>query len=294
MASSEMVPGRPGRRQQQAYRRANTSLNLSTTDFDAYTSGSMTTIPNGMGAIMDSSPSKSRSVKDFLLKRTMSSKDQLNNYVPASTIDAFNSFSSGTTAPYQQPPPPPVMPHQPVMPTVVTALPSAVTALPTADSSSVDWSPASTGDDSSVINDLTISAPRQQPKYSYLVGRSNTTKDLWRTAPAVTAVPSAAQQTPTVTKRRSHLYGGEDSYAPSNSNNTTVGLSYEDRINTALGRKPVGAGARQPLQYTASSSSSSNVQKSKSYSNFNDSVRRDYGTFQVDGTENTPKKHRPM
>ena len=139
MASSEMVPGRPGRRQQQAYRRANTSLNLSTTDFDAYTSGSMTTIPNGMGAIVDSSPSKSRSVKDFLLKRTMSSKDQLNNYVPASTIDAFNSFSSGTTAPYQQPPPPPVMP-QPVMPT-------AVTALPTADSSSVDWSPASTGDD---------------------------------------------------------------------------------------------------------------------------------------------------
>lgn len=282
-----MVPGRP-RRQQQAYRRANTSLNLSTTsDYDAYTSG---TIPNGMGAIVDSSPSKTRSVKDFLLKRTYS-KDQINNYVPASTIEAFNSFTSGaapmsvTNNTMSGPMSGYVSP--PSVPT------SAVPPLPT-DSSSVDWSPASTGDDSSVINDLTISAPRQQPKYSYLVGRSNTTKDLWRTTLPASSGPATAQ-TPTVTKRRSHLYGGDttaDTYVatPSVINNSNTisaaGLSYEDRINTALGRKPVGAASRQPFnQYT---SGSNNVQKSKSYSNF-DTVRRDYG-FQVELSETCPCK----
>ena len=61
-------------------------------------------------------------------------------------------------------------------------------------STSVDWSPSTTADDSSVINDLTISAPRQQPKYSYLVGRSNTNNDLWRTTLPTASTSSNQQQ----------------------------------------------------------------------------------------------------
>ena len=90
-----------------------------------------------------------------------------------------------------------------------------------------------------------------------------------------------------------------------NSNQTaaaTAGLSYEDRINLALGRKPVGAMAAAGKQaltavggqydpYTnvtqpyaaagGSGATSSAVQKSKSYSNF-DSVRRDFSFGQVE------------
>ena len=87
-----------------------------------------------------------------------------------------------------------------------------------------------------------------------------------------------------------------------------AGLSYEDRINLALGRKPVGAMAAaagkqaltsaaaavggqydpytnvtQPYAAAAggSGATSSAVQKSKSYSNF-DSVRRDFSFGQVE------------
>ena len=93
-----------------------------------------------------------------------------------------------------------------------------------------------------------------------------------------------------------------------NSNQTATaaaGLSYEDRINLALGRKPVGAMAAagkqsltsaaaavggqydpytnvtQPYAAGGSGATSSAVQKSKSYSNF-DSVRRDFSFGQVE------------
>ena len=80
-----------------------------------------------------------------------------------------------------------------------------------------------------------------------------------------------------------------------NSNQTAAaGLSYEDRINLALGRKPVGNAAAVGGQYDpytnvtqpyaaagGSGATSSAVQKSKSYSNF-DSVRRDFSFGQVE------------
>ena len=44
---------------------------------------------------VEASPRKS--VKDFLLKRTNSTK-QLNNYVPASTIEAFNRYANSRDA----------------------------------------------------------------------------------------------------------------------------------------------------------------------------------------------------
>ena len=337
--SSNMAPGRP-RRQQQAYRRANTSLNLSTTSEFDHSYGDPLAVPNGMGTIVDSSPSKTKtSVKDFLLKRTMSSKDQLNNYVPASTIEAFNSFSSGTggqsvsglgqsvhslgpsVASLDQSTSSLGTPGQnlsslgttsQIASSNVPSVPSA-SIVEAASSSVTDWSPASTGDNDSVINDLTISAPRQQPKYSYLVGKSGGGgSDSWRTAtlPSLGTTGQSAStsgqgpQTPTVTKRRSHLYGAEsgDTFASIiNNSNTFAGagtsavgtnasghLSYEDRINTALGRKLVGPAASKPSMINQYSVGNNNVQKSKSYSNF-DSVRRDYN-FQVSQRERPPSQ----
>ena len=126
-----------------------------------------------------------------------------------------------------------------------------------------------------------------------------------------------------VSKRRSRLLADTSNHDPlstyssaynSNSLNnnstqtaTAAGLSYEDRINLALGRKPVGAMAAagkqsltsaaaavggqydpytnvtQPYAAAAggSGATSSAVQKSKSYSNF-DSVRRDFSFGQVE------------
>ena len=127
-----------------------------------------------------------------------------------------------------------------------------------------------------------------------------------------------------VSKRRSRLLADTSNHDPlstyssaynsnslnNNSNQTATaaaGLSYEDRINLALGRKPVGAMAAAGKQSLASAAAavggqydpytnvtqpyaaaaggsgatSSAVQKSKSYSNF-DSVRRDFSFGQVE------------
>ena len=271
---SNLVPGRP-RRQQQAYRRANTSIGLGldpgTVTEDPYISCASIldktfagnealapTLANGAG----SSPRKN-SVKDFLLGRSGNTKD-LNSYVPASSIEAFNSFATSSGMKSDNP----------------------------------DWMLT----DESVINDLTISAPRQQPKYSYLVGKSQTSHDLWRKSNHVPASVTAPAPPPAQTqvKRRSQLYSTYENTEPAPTtaavatgpsaavggykvgssdyqNNRSAAVassaaqSYEERINTALGRKPSTSSVTKPSSY--------NVQKSKSYSNF-DSVRRDYN-FQV-------------
>ena len=128
--------------------------------------------------------------------------------------------------------------------------------------------------------------------------------------------PKQVSGASSVSKRRSQLFADtsnrdvlstySSAYNSNGSNNNstqtaTAGLSYEDRINLALGRKPVGAVAAgkqtltsavggqydpytnvtQPYASGGSGATSSAVQKSKSYSNF-DSVRRDFSYGQVE------------
>jgi hypothetical protein len=172
---SNVVPGRP-RRQQQVYRRANTSGNLITGSGldngnleDPYVGCSSivdkfinsaassgyesSTLPVGsvmngsasVGSSRKSSSSGGGALKDFLMGRNNTSKDLT---YPSSNASGMSDIT-------------------------VTA-----DSLPTYSGSNRtnNWALQ----DQSVINDLTIGPPRQQPKYSYLVGRSNTSKDLWK------------------------------------------------------------------------------------------------------------------
>ena len=177
---SNAVPGRP-RRQQQVYRRANTSLNLTTgngldngnsedpyvgctsivdkflnpTNNSATSSGyDSSTLPAGsvmnggggsVGSSRKSSSSGGGALKDFLTGRSNNSKDL-----------GYSSHSSGMNN------------------NTVTA--DSLPIYSGGSSRSNNWALQ----DQSVINDLTIGPPRQQPKYSYLVNRSNTSNDLWR------------------------------------------------------------------------------------------------------------------
>ena len=375
---SNVVPGRP-RRQQQVYRRANTSLNLTTgsgldnsnledpyvgcssivdkfigsANAGGYDSSTLPvgSVMNGGGSVGSSRKSSSSgggALKDFLMGRNNTAKD-----LP------YSSHSSGMSD------------------TTVTA--DSLPIYSGGSNRNNNWAIQ----DQSVINDLTIGPPRQQPKYSYLVGRSNTSNDLWRKpvsntsfshvnsfqppAPMVplpppplptSALPLQSSQSTTYVgpppssssrygnntynpKRSSQLYENHEHYGNNNmyadnvssfgnttgstatgskrNINTSIGtdyqipppppshhsqiynqppppvfstnndinsvsnnnnnnnnsnssasaaLSYEDRINTALGRKV-------PKSSTTSTiASTQNVQKSKSYSNF-DTVRRD-------------------
>ena len=356
---SNAVPGRP-RRQQQVYRRANTSGNLTTgggldnnnledpyvgcTSIvdkfinSAASSGyDSSTLPAGgvmngggsVGSSRKSSSSGGGALKDFLMGRNNTSKDLASGMGDTTvTADSLPTYSGG------------------------------------ANNRSNNWALQ----DQSVINDLTIGPPRQQPKYSYLVGRSNPSNDTWRKPaqntsystfqppppmvpppppPSNTSLPLQSSQSTSyvgtpqstsrynnyVPKRSSQLYENydyqsnngvyPDTTAPSsygttqgsaaagskrnintsigsdyqlpqttpnnqlynqppppfstsndlinvsnNNNNssnssTSAALSYEERINTALGRKV-------PKSSTSSTiaSTQQNVQKSKSYSNF--------------------------
>ena len=383
MSSSNVVPGRP-RRQQQVYRRANTSLNLtgggggggldtvkmedpyvgcssivdkfigqhsaataSSSGYDSNTLPSGSVMNGGsVGSSRKSSSSGGAAFKDFVMGRANTSRDY-----PSNQSGGGGAMSD----------------------TTVTA-----DALPISGGggSSNNWAVQ----DQSVIDDLTIGPARQQPKYSYLVGRSNTSNDMWRkpatntnyshlnsyqpptsqmfpppppvpppslplqnsqsTAYMVPPPPSPAtyNNTSYIPKRSSQLYDNYDFNSNNNmysdmsygntsnlssttgnkrtinsslgtdyqqlqqpssrpnmsfnqpppplstfssnrnfisSNNNTsnnnssasAALSYEERINTALGRKV-------PKSSTTSTITSTGVQKSKSYSNF-DSVRRE-------------------
>lgn len=223
-----MVPGRP-RRQQQAYRRANTNLTLLPTgepDSDPYISCSsiLDKFSNGnkdtSNAYManGSSPIRKSSVgiKDFLLGRS-SVKDSASKDQPPSDLGQWNHDS--------------------------------------------------------VIDELRISTIPRQPKYSYLIGKQSQKDDFWRKSNAVSIVNNNVYSRPVAS-------GTSDYYLPQhnsssskrlndyqNHNNSASSAAYEDRISTAL-RKA-----------NSNSSTSSAVQKSKSYSNF-DFVRRDLN-FQV-------------
>lgn len=175
---SNAAPGRP-RRQQQVYRRANTSLNLTTGGDNAnsddpyvgctsivdkflnsaapassgYESNTLPAagsgVMNGGGSVGSSRKSSSSgggALKDFLMGRNNTSKDL-----------AYSSQTSGMSD-------------------------STITgdSLPSYSGGDSGISNNWALQDQSVINDLTIGPPIQQPKYSYLVGRSNTSKDLWR------------------------------------------------------------------------------------------------------------------
>ena len=367
---SNVVPGRP-RRQQQVYRRANTSMNLTSGGgFDPQTledpyvgcssivdkfigtaaaasSGSYETNTLPSGSFMNGgsvgSPPKTSSSGGAALKDLISGKGNANRDL------TYSSQHSG------------------VGDTTVTA-----DSLPISGTNNNNWAIQ----DQSVINDLTIGPARQQPKYSYLVGRTNTSKDLWRQPlsntsyshlnsyqppvpmvpppppPPIAPPPLPIQNSQSTTyvvppptasskynsstnypKRSSQLYENYDLYS-NNSNrpgdisfgntssstsagskrniNTSIGtdyqvpppprhtqlynqpppptsfssssnlvdtshinissasaaLSYEDRINTALGRKVPKSSTTQTI------ASTQNLQKSKSYGTFA-SVRSD-------------------
>ena len=172
---SNAAPGRP-RRQQQVYRRANTSMNLTTggdnansddpyvgctsivdkflnsapsSGYESNTLPAGSGVMNGGGSVGSSRKSSSSgggALKEFLMGRNNTSKDL-----------AYSSQTSGMSD-------------------------STVTgdSLPTYSGGDSGISNNWALQDQSVINDLTIGPPIQQPKYSYLVGRSNTSKDLWK------------------------------------------------------------------------------------------------------------------
>ena len=366
---SNVAPGRP-RRQQQVYRRANTSGNLitgsgldninledpyvgcssivdkfigsaaSSSGYESSTLPVGSGVMNGGGGSVGSSRKSSSSgggaLKEFLMGRNNNPKDL-----------GYSSHSSGMSD------------------TTVTA--DSLPIYSGAGNRNINnWAIQ----DQSVINDLTLGPPRQQPKYSYLVGRTNTSSDLWRKPasntsfshvnsfqpPPPSIVPLPPPPLPTSSlplqnsqstsyvggpypssssryghntynpKRSSQLYENYEQFANTSGSavtgnkrniNTSIGtdyqmpppppppshhsqmynepppssfssnnndlnianiknnnssvsaaLSYEDRINTALGRKV-------PKSSTTSTiASNQNVQKSKSYSNFA-SVRTD-------------------
>ena len=170
---SNAAPGRP-RRQQQVYRKANTSMNLTSggdngnsedpyvgctsivdkflnaapsSGYESNTLPVGSTVMNGGGSVGSSRKSSSSgggALKDFLMGRSNTSKDlaysSQTSGMSDSTITGGSTYSGGDSG------------------------------------ISNNWALQ----DQSVINDLTIGPPIQQPKYSYLVGRSNTSKDLWR------------------------------------------------------------------------------------------------------------------
>ena len=256
---SNMVPGRP-RRQQQAYRRANTSLTLMSnnnpgpqdSDPDPYISctnildkfkdtsgagsGATGAGSGAYGAVNGTSPARKSSaggIKDFLLGRSSHSRKDSSSHKDNSDL----------------------VPQ---------------------------WSVQE-----SVIDELRISTIPRQPKYSYLIGKSSQKDkdDYWRKSNAVSSVNNNVYNSPgstssynnnsTLDSYYGHLPMQHNSSSSKRLNdyqqnhNAAQSAAYEDRISTALRKNP------------SSSNIYSNgaVQKSKSYSNF-DFVRRDLN-FQV-------------
>ena len=256
---SNMVPGRP-RRQQQAYRRANTNLGLMSNpeavEPDPYISCSniLDKFNGGHGAkdtyaMANGSPARKTSgghgagaIKDFLLGRSSAQRKESTSKDP----DLIPQWSV----------------------------------------------------QESVIDELRISTIPRQPKYSYLIGKSAQKDDFWRKSNAVSIVnnnvysrPSDATNSSTTANSNYYLpqhnsssskrlndYGvaaAPTSVATSSNNHNAQSAAYEDRISTALRKAPSGSSGGSSYH----SATSSAVQKSKSYSNF-DFVRRDLN-FQV-------------
>ena len=259
---SNMVPGRP-RRQQQAYRRANTSQALMLgggappeTEPDPYIScTNLLDKFNGSAsnkdtyAMTNGSPARKTSggvIKDFLLGRSSAGQRKESNSRDPDLIPQWSVQES-------------------------------------------------------VIDELRISTIPRQPKYSYLIGKSGTgpgqsktsagDTDFWRKSNAVSIVNNNVYSRPSDPYNNNGNTSNSSYYLPqhnsssskrlndyssgkSPSNHNAQSAAYEDRISTALRKAPSGSSAG-----SYHSATSSAVQKSKSYSNF-DFVRRDLN-FQV-------------
>ena len=253
---SNMVPGRP-RRQQQAYRRANTSLTLMSNPdqveaSDPYISctnlldkfnGSAQNISKDTYAMANGSPARKTSggshggagaIKDFLLGRSSAQRKESTSKDP----DLIPQWSV----------------------------------------------------QESVIDELRISTIPRQPKYSYLIGKS--AQNDWRKSNlasvssnnnvSYSSRPSDSNNTsnssyylPQHNSSSSKRLNDYSSANTKNSNHNAQSAAYEDRISTALRKAPSGSSGASSYH----SATSSAVQKSKSYSNF-DFVRRDLN-FQV-------------
>ena len=142
----------------------------------------------------------------------------------------------------------------------------------------------------SVIDDLRISNIPRQPKYSYLIGKSaQKDTDFWRKSNASNIVNNNLYGSSS--RPGAHDSGLGGPYLPQHNSasskrlndyhttNNVQSAAYEDRINTALRKAPSGSSAASGSAGAGGSATSSAVQKSKSYSNF-DFVRRDLN-FQV-------------
>ena len=142
----------------------------------------------------------------------------------------------------------------------------------------------------SVIDDLRISNIPRQPKYSYLIGKSaQKDTDFWRKSNASNIVNNNLYGS--WSRPGAHDSGLGGPYLPQHNSasskrlndyhttNNVQSAAYEDRINTALRKVPSGSSAASGSAGAGGSATSSAVQKSKSYSNF-DFVRRDLN-FQV-------------
>lgn len=243
---SNMVPGRP-RRQQQAYRRANTSLTLMTTnpeEADPYISCSN---------ILDKfSNGNSSSAKDPYV---MANGSPLRKNSVGGGIKDFLGISRGSTSRKES-----------------------------SSNNQDQWSVQESVIDELRISTI---PRQPKYSYLIGKSSSNAAKsesDFWRKSNAVSIVNNNLYSSrPNQYSSRDNL----DYYLPQhnsssskrlndyqNHNNSVQSAAYEDRISTALRKAP-----QQPQPLQANSNASSAVQKSKSYSNF-DFVRRDLN-FQV-------------
>lgn len=289
---SNMVPGRP-RRQQQAYRRANTSLTLMSTaaagsgDRSGQNAGSSgpQTAPIGM----DSEPDPYISCTNVIL-------------------DKFSNGKGADPAPYAMSNGSPARKTSGGIKDFLLGRSSATRKDSITGSSSKDGNPDLWSNQESVIDELRISTIPRQPKYSYLIGKAShkSNDDFWRKSNAVSIVNNNLYSRPernansgltqpgstvggSQTGDSSSFYSSLPQHNSSSSkrlndytNHTSgpagsqsaSGAAYEERMNSALRKAP------PPSSYNSTSKDSSAVQKSKSYSNF-DFVRRDLN-FQRD------------
>jgi hypothetical protein len=239
---SNMVPGRP--RRQQAYRRSNTSLTLmSAADSDPDPYISCTSIMDKFG---NTSNGGNKDTSSYHMTNGSPRKSS------GGTSGGLKDFLLGRSSTNRK--------DSSKDPDVVP-----------------QWSVQE-----SVIDDLKISTIPRQPKYSYLIGKASQKDDFWRKSNAVSIVNNNVYSRPPPS---SDVVPGNSYFLPQHNSssskrlndyhnqNSVQSAAYEDRISTALRKAPAAPGGGSTYQ------SSSAVQKSKSYSNF-DFVRRDLN-FQV-------------
>ena len=292
--SDLLVPGRP--RRQQAYRRANTSLTLMSSN----------ALDNNMGGAVEPEPDPYIGCSNIL--------DKFSNGKSGGggggTADMY-SMANGS-------------PHRKSSGGLRDFFGTSTSGVNHRSSASKKDSNAATDLNNewsvqSVLDDLKVTSIPRQPKYSYLIGKPSQKDDFWRKSNAVSIVNNniysptgSGSGVPGSTSASSNYYLPQhnsssskrlndysNNNSSSSSNATAQSTAYEDRINTALRKAPSGV---YNSNYTPASSSgsgigvgpggggssglaglpasvSSAVQKSKSYSNF-DFVRRDH-QFQV-------------